>query len=508
MKMLINSMLFCFWMFPVYVFTQRGDTLMNSSSYHEAGFAGQGLKIAIIDRGFDSLAKVQDSMFFPHPDSLICYPNPCNSLTSGGTHGTTCVEVIYDHAPKARYYILDRTQSDPAQFNDFVSYCIAQAVDVISISIIDLRDSWNDGSGVIGQALKSATDAGIMVFIAAGNFATVHWQGQFKDSDMNNVHEWDTTFIDESNNFSIDSAGRVEGYLIWDEPPGAINNWYDLQLVWDRPHPLPDTVIASGDNTAGKFERLNFSNNSSFQNPPVPIDVYFKVQKNLPGSSPPELELYEFHRDGISSFQFTDTHSSIGGTSSSQEPNCLAVAAVPWNRYDIDPAINPDVVWGPSSRGPTNDGNLGPDIASMNGSYVNAYNGRFWGTSCATPNAAGATAAFWSSQPKYSADGVRQVILRKAELFKDWGDPGPDPTYGYGGLYLYNYYPKTEYVFFDGDNSGASFEKPWLNLQQIETHASANSRVVILGGSQNIASPIVLNKPMLYVSLKESSVIK
>ena len=144
----------------------------------------------------------------------------------------------------------------------------------------------------------------------------------------------------------------------------------------------------------------------------------------------------------------------------------------------------------------------------MTNIFVVSSPDHFAGTSCATPNAAGAAATFWSSQPQYTADGIRQVILRKAALYRDWGDPGPDNTYGYGGVYLYDYYPNTKYVYFGGDNTSGTTGKPYLNLQQVDASAPPNSRVVILGQTYNAASTIVLDKPMLYMSLKESAIIK
>ena len=499
MKKLIHFIFFLILLAPMY--SQTADTVLNTDSYRDGGITGEGLKIAVIDHNWKNIPAMQDSGVFPVDSQLTCYPQPCNTIGNPDSryHGTACVEMIYKHAPSAYYYVLD-VDDDPNIFADdfieVIDLCVAWGVNIISISVLDLRDSWKDGEGKVGQAIKKATDEGIMVFIAAGNVAQAHWQGAFKNDNKDSIHEWSGS--DTTNNFDIGPDGILQSYLLWDEPAQATTDWYDLILV----DSIQDTIIAYGDPRIGQeFEKLRYVNNSGST-----LQAYLKVVKKKSGP-PPELELYDFKGRA---FQYRDPEGSINGTSSSQEPNCIAVAAV--NHEDYGAEVGAKVITSYSSRGPTNDGKLGPELSSVTKvkilSNPEPGGSPFTGTSCATPNAAGATAAFWSSQPDYHADGVRQVILRKAELFKDWGDPGPDFIYGHGGIYLYDYYPNTEYVYFGGNNFTADSTKPWLTLQQVDTHAPENSRVIILGGIHNTTSSILLNKPMVYRSLKKSAVIK
>ena len=497
----VIQLLICFFLVQL-MYSQDADTIMNSDLYPDAG---QGIRIGIIDHNWPGIPAMQDTNAAPPSTHLECFPHPCHLLDVADDrwHGTACLEMVYKHAPEADYYIYDisaHPDTFAADFRKAIKIFIEQEVNIISISVLDLRDSWYDGAGLVGQAIKSATDQGIMVFVAAGNSAENHWQGPFRDVDSNNIHEWNIKTSDESNYFEIDPGSNVTSYLIWDEPHGGTTNWYDLQLV-----EVPHNILKSGKTKdIGEFEKLKYTNTSGDT-----MKVYFQITKNNVPGPPPDLELYEFQRGrGVSLLEYWTSASSIGGTSGSQEPNCLAVAAVRHGRYN-EP-IDSSVITGYSSRGPTNEGNLGPDLTSVTSVYIvsNPDDTIFGGTSCATPNAAGATAAFWSSQSNYSADGVRQVILRKAQLYKDWGDQGPDNTYGYGGMYLYDYYPKTEYVHFNGDNDAASCNKPWLNLQQVDTSGVYNSRVVILGGSYDTSSPILLTNPKVYVSLKRPAVIK
>ena len=484
-----------------FVYGQTADTVLNTKSYYDAGFTGDGLKIAVIDHNWKNIAAMQDSGVFPVDSQVTCYPEPCSSIGDPDTryHGTACVEMIYKHAPDAYYYALD-VDGDTDLFGDdfsrLLDSCIAWEVNIVSISVLDLRDSWRDGDGKVGMAIKKATDEGILVFIAAGNVAQAHWQGDFKNAYGNDAHEWDGS--DTTNNFEIKSNGELQSYLLWDEPAHATTDWYDLILVDSITGNVLDSGVAR---TGQEFEKLEYTNKEV-----ETIYAYLKVIKKKSGT-PPELELYDFKGRA---FQYRNPAGSINGMSSSQEPNCIAVAAVKHKDYNSGEGAH--VITNYSSRGPTNEGNLGPELASVTNvkilSNPEPEGSPFTGTSCATPNAAGAAAAFWSSQLHYCADGVRQVILRKAELFKDWGSPGPDTVYGHGGIFLYDYYEDTEYVYFAGDNTLADSTKPWLTLQQADNKAPENSRVVILGGTHDTSGSILLDKPMLYVSLKKSAVIK
>jgi hypothetical protein len=90
--------------------------------------------------------------------------------------------------------------------------------------------------------------------------------------------------------------------------------------------------------------------------------------------------------------------------------------------------------------------------------------GSFFGTSCSSPNAAGAAAALWSSQIALNADNVRYLLFKMAGIYKDWGTPGPDNIYGYGGLYLHDYIINTKYVDRDVSNSFGLWSRVFQNV--------------------------------------------
>ncbi|MBI2077255.1 MAG: S8 family serine peptidase [Euryarchaeota archaeon] len=92
---------------------------------------------------------------------------------------------------------------------------------------------------------------------------------------------------------------------------------------------------------------------------------------------------------------------------------------------------------GYSSRGPTKDLRIKPDIAAPGQSIMAASNGTtdkyvaFSGTSMASPFAAGSAALVMAADPSLNASQVRGILFATAE---DWGAPGPDVDYGHGRL--------------------------------------------------------------------------
>ena len=83
-----------------------------------------------------------------------------------------------------------------------------------------------------------------------------------------------------------------------------------------------------------------------------------------------------------------------------------------------------------SSRGPTNDGRLAPGHVAPDGVLTSVPGfAPFFGTSAATPHAAGMAALLLGKVPSLTPQQVRRA-LQDATL--DLGQFGPDNTYGHG----------------------------------------------------------------------------
>ena len=104
-----------------------------------------------------------------------------------------------------------------------------------------------------------------------------------------------------------------------------------------------------------------------------------------------------------------------------------------------------------SSRGPTEDGRLKPDIAArgtghFSTNHNNAYFA-FGGTSAAAPGVAGTYALLFQAYREINGGSDPESALLKAALMNtanDMGNPGPDYIFGYGHLNAYKAYKLLE----------------------------------------------------------------
>jgi hypothetical protein len=104
----------------------------------------------------------------------------------------------------------------------------------------------------------------------------------------------------------------------------------------------------------------------------------------------------------------------------------LAVGAAYWQR---------DALADYSSRGPTTDGRLKPELSAPTGVSTASYGDEpFGGTSASAPHVAGAAALVWQAYPEFTRQQVVDFLLAHADRP---GAPGPPtPGYGYGRLQL------------------------------------------------------------------------
>ena len=406
----------------------EGVARSSATAWHAAGLRGQGVRIAIIDGGFQGYnAKLGGEL----PASVVVKNfvdgQPDAEVDATTPHGTACAEIVHDMAPSAQLYLI-KIATD-ADLDQAVSYAITQGVDVISTSLTFLNVTPGDGTGRFATMANRARAAGILWVTAAGNYRETHWSGTSTDGDNDNLHEYapgvEVNVFGPGNGsaYQIPAGIVLSPALRWDDWTEVRQ---DFRLLLLRYNGATFDVVASANNPqsgqAGQrpTERLSYITTGG-------AAIYGVAIQRIGGARPVFLNLLTPNREldrRVTSMSLGDLADVAG---------LLTVGAV-----GID---NPFPAADYSSEGPTtgpggapNGGQRKPDIAAFAGVSTASYGTRsFSGTSAATPHVAGAAALVNNRYPTFGADAIR---FHLEEMPVDQGPACADTRYGFGRLLL------------------------------------------------------------------------
>lgn len=120
--------------------------------------------------------------------------------------------------------------------------------------------------------------------------------------------------------------------------------------------------------------------------------------------------------------------------------------------------------------------------------------GGFGGTSCATPNVAGALCAFWSDRPQFSFLAINWLALEQARtLWRDWGAPGFDNVYGIGACRIVDFVANTTWVSRSYGNVSNDPSAPYHTVAAAQSAAVPGGRLLFFPGG-SYPEPVTLNK--------------
>ena len=394
--------------------TSEGVKVIGADNWHTAGYTGKGIKIGILDQGFDGYRsllgrelplKVTTKSFVPGIDLD----------QTGVSHGAAVAEVIHDVAPDAELYLVYYDGGDVSMGNA-VEWMLQQGVNIISHSAGGLAAPM-DGTGRDDELVKLATDNGVLWINSAGNNGTQHYRAAYTDTNHDGLHEFapDKTML----GFQADPSATSQIVLTWNDwQPGGTQ---DLDLfVLDQ----DGNVIASSRNTR------------EGNRPPVEQIIYkfddartyYITINGVNVTQPITLNLF-VHQTPL--LELADPVGSLATPGDAKE--ALTVGAVNWHDSQLEPF---------SSRGPTTDGRIKPDLVGPDGVSNAVYAPQsFYGTSAATPHIAGAAALVWGAYPQATAQEVHDFLINHAVdldpngIDNDTGagllvlsDPPPPPT--------------------------------------------------------------------------------
>jgi hypothetical protein len=198
-------------------------------------------------------------------------------------------------------------------------------------------------------------------------------------------------------------------------------------VLWDSPNGNPTAGLiratASADQTAGAPPIENFELAFCPSGPPSDRSLYLEIKWRSGDITGDVIEILDY-ASGFANYT-QGAYSASTSIVDSSEPGVLAVSA-------IDPPGTGRV--GPySSRGPTNDGRVAPDVSATSGVSSSVLGTAFSGTSASAAVVSGGVAllldAGLAADPASAGNLVRHLAV-------DRGAPGPDNIYGAGEFVL------------------------------------------------------------------------
>jgi hypothetical protein len=398
----------------------EGVGVTGAGTWHAAGALGVGARVGVIDGDFLGYRQRQASGDLP---PTLVTQNYCpagleNGLGEG--HGTAVAEIVHEVAPAAQLYLI--CAGTQVEKGLALEYAKAQGIRVVNNSSGAFNTGRGDGSGGPGTAEGLVADArtsGILWVNSAGNYAQRHWSGAFADTDGDGAHNYTPT--DEGNTFVIPAGGTVTVYLKWDAWP-VTGQDFDLYLVLSASNAIAAASTSDQTGSQPPTEALAYTNTTGS------AQTYFIGIVRWSGSAAPRLDVFALG-DVAGGLEYVVPEGSLSDYASS--PQSFAAAAICWQNSQLEPY---------SSRGPTVDGRVKPDISgpdSVSSATYGAFSGcggsGFTGTSAAAPHAAGAAALVQAANPAFGPDQLQGFLEGRAA---DLGPPGRDIFFGAGRLSL------------------------------------------------------------------------
>lgn len=382
----------------------EGVGLVGADRWHSSGVTGRGVKVGVLDLGF---AGYRELLGAELPGSVVVRSFRADGdLTGGGEdHGTAVAEIIHDLAPDAQLYLVNFDTE--VEMGNAVDWLISRGVEIINHSVGWPDAGPGDGTGPIDDIVARAKQAGVLWVNAAGNSAKTHWSGFFNDPDGDGWHNFDAE--DEGNTIYLEKGQTIWVGLRWDDWEQRTQD-FDLYLC----DASGQIVAASEDPQQGYLEPREWLAYTAPESGHYDIRIYkCQAGRNV------DFDLFV---GGISYLEHFVSRRSIEIPADS--PHALAVGAVPWN----DPASLESF----SSRGPTFDNRVKPDLVAPDGVASATYS-PFFGTSASAPHVAGAAALVKQVYPDLSPDELRGFLESHC---LDLGETGKDNLFGSGRLSL------------------------------------------------------------------------
>ncbi len=395
----------------------EGVKSIGADRLHRAGITGRGVKIGIIDFGYRHYDALQRAGEVPEPAAVRAF-NRTGSIESESEHGTGCAEIIHDMAPEAALYL---TTIDGAadQIVAAASWLASQGVDIISFSGGGHGDALN-GKGLLDRFVEQmAQEKGIAWIVAAGNEGASHWLGRTLDEDGDSWIDINNAALEGEDILLLTAQGPIETVIIanWDDWGGdprvpRASQDIDMYLF---------ALVGSDVELIGRSEQPQNGRGRPLEGiaAGLPAGQYLLVLAAARIDKPVNLHVVA---RGLQ-IQPLRPKGSVATPATSR--GALAVGAVDVQSGEGEPY---------SSRGPTDDGRLKPEVVAPDKTISLVYreqDGRFSGTSAACPHVSGFAALLKQQNPSLSQSDLYREVQRQV---RPMGQPIPNHQFGHGHI--------------------------------------------------------------------------
>ena len=375
--------------------------VINVDAWHQAGFTGKGIRIGILDMGFDRYRDLLGSDL-PENVTVRSFIAGKDADEAGTPHGTAVAEIVHDIAPDAELFFAPyKTDVEERQA---VEWLLSQGVDIIQNSTGSIYGPM-DGSSYDVQVVEDAVANGVLWVNSAGNSGFTHYRGTFTDDDGDGYHE----FAPGDEMMAFIPSGWTVLALNWDDWLERTQDYDLLVMDGDGNEIASSTNLQNGPGSdAAEILGYQFSDEG-----PYYVVIYRK-------SATRDVLFDFFLRDG--EIEYYTPEYSI--TTPGDAPSSLTVGATDWSSDRLEDY---------SSRGPTQDERMKPDILAPSGVSSAAYGDTWIGTSASAPHVSGAAALVLQANPDFTPQQVKDFLLSRADSL---GQQVPNNEYGYGRLWL------------------------------------------------------------------------
>lgn len=390
---------------------EAGVEAIRVQRLHDQGIRGRGVKVGILDFGFEGYDALVQRGALPQPAAARAFTQS-GTLENDKVHGTACAEIVHAVAPEAELY-LAAVDGREGQIVAAAQWLVAQGVDIISFSG---GGHWgpHNGTSVLDRLVDSIVEGGVLWVNAAGNEGTDHWGG---------------TATDRNGDLVVELDGRWPGIAV--QPSDGIVR---LLAVWDDWGADSRRPTATQDIDAFLFEvdnrgqaRLVAQSIRPQRGRGTPIEyigyrgrpgaVYVMLFRATNLRRPVRLHVFKEMRSPMEPLV---PEGSVGIPATAR--SALAVGAVHVDTGRLEPF---------SGQGPTDDGRFKPTVVAPDNTESLAYRGPFPGTSAACPYVAGFAALLKQLSPSADPEALTQSVQRHV---RPLGGRSPNNKYGYGHI--------------------------------------------------------------------------